>query len=516
MLIQKLDIKSKNNPNKAKLNKSNSTSSLFSINNLNNLNDKYDLPFLPNDIKIKNDSIQLSHINSFDMRNFPPNNNSTIDLMIKYQPKRLIISKQKRIPKKDITNTFMDLRNMPLNENKVFNSIISNKDNNIKSTNIIKFSDKKSDEFFDEDFLRLKNFNFRYNVLLKLGKNIKEFNALNKNRNLISNSRLGSYDEIIHKITKIMNSQKNVFEYNLMLLETEDENNNSNNIIPKKNFDNFIKKDVMTFCDYNCLMNKLIEILYEEVHLGKDSNFKLLQKNHEEEIIINAKNKSLSELNSYINRYDVDTKINYVKNQEIKRKQIKELYINKQNEYISKIYQLEKEIKIMANILNKNKIYFNKCKEYEEKIDSSKKELDQMKIFFRREMREKNSLYEEEVIKKEELKDELTNIKKVVDHLKKEKKHNKNSDLISKRTINKLENIINEKNENIMMINEELESFLRQNYLLKKKIKDKEFTIVTLEMKIKKDKEKENILNNSNSNNSNIIPSVILEEGQHQ
>ena len=103
-----------------------------------------------------------------------------------------------------------------------------------------------------------------------------------------------------------------------------------------------------------------------------------------------------------------------------------------------------------------------------------------------------------------------------MDNLKKEKKHNKNSDLVSKRTINKLENIINEKNENIMMINEELESFLRQNYLLKKKVKDKEFTIVTLEMKIKKDKEKENILNNTNSNNSNIIPINNLEEGQQQ
>ena len=134
-----------------------------------------------------------------------------------------------------------------------------------------------------------------------------------------------------------------------------------------------------------------------------------------------------------------------------------------------------------------------------------------MKRFFRREMREKNSLYEEEVTKKEELKEELTSIKKVVDNLKKEKKHNKNSDLVSKRTINKLENIINEKNENIMMINEELESFLRQNYLLKKKVKDKEFTIVTLEMKIKKDKEKENILNN-NTGDLSIINN--LEEGQ--
>ena len=54
-----------------------------------------------------------------------------------------------------------------------------------------------------------------------------------------------------------------------------------------------------------------------------------------------------------------------------------------------------------------------------------------------------------------------------------------------------------------MMINEELESFLRENYQLKKKIKDKEFIIVTLEMKIKKDKEKENILNNLNNSNGN-------------
>ena len=512
MLIQKLDIKSKNNPSKSKLNKSNSTSSIFSVNNLNNLNDKYNLPFLPNDTKIKNDSIQLSHINSFDMRNFLPNKNATLDLMIKYQPKRFIVSKQKRTPNKEIKDTFQDLRNMPLNENKVFNPIISNKDNNIKSTNIIKFSDKKSDEFFDEDFLRLKNFNFRYNVLLNLEKNIKEFNSLKNNRNLISNSRLGTYDEIIYKITKIMNTQKTIFEQNLMLLETFDENNkNEKGTIPKKNFENFIKKDVMTFCDYNSLMNKLIEILYEEVHSGKDSNFKLLQKNHEEEIIINAKNKSLNELNSYINRYDVDTKINYVKNQEIKRKQIKELYISKQNEYISKIYQLEKEIKIMANILNKNKIYFNKCKEYEDKIDINKKEIEKMKIFFRRELREKDTLVEEEMTRKNELKDELLNIKRVVDNLKKEKRHNKNADILSKTTITKLENVINERNENIMMINEELEYFIRQNFLLKKKIKEKEFTIVTLEMKIKKDKEKENILNN-NTGDLSIINN--LEEGQ--
>ena len=250
-------------------------------------------------------------------------------------------------------------------------------------------------------------------------------------------------------------------------------------------------------------MNKLISLLYEEINEGKDSNFKLLQKNHEEEILINAKSKSLNELNSYINRYDIDTKLNYMKNQEKKRKHIKEMYISKKNEYIYKIYQLENEIKLMANILNKNKIYFNKCKEYEEKINLSKKEIDQMKTFFRRELKEKNYLYEEEITKKQELKEELSNIKRVVDNLKREKKSNRNLNIMSKDTIKKLEERVNEKKENIMMINEELESFLRENYQLKKKIKDKEFIIVTLEMKIKKDKEKENILNNTNSNNTN-------------
>ena len=523
MIIQKIGIKSSNNPkfgNTTKLNKSNSTSSLFSINNLNN---RFDLPYLSIDGKIKNDSIQLSYINSYDMRNFFSSKNLKDELMVKFQPRRLIVSKQKR--NQNEANDFVDLRNMPLNENKVFKADDNNKDNNIK-TNVIKFSDKKSDEFFEEDFLRLNNFSFRYNVLVKMEKNIKDFNLLKKWSNLISYNRLGIYEDIITKIAKNMKYQKIIFEQSLLKLEINSEkhnenkthtlNDNANNTVAKRDFENFLKKEVISCCTHNNLMNKLIELLYEEINSGKENNFKLLQKNHEEEIIINSKNKSLHELNSYINRYDVDTKINYVKNQETKRKQIKELYLSKQNEYIAKIYQLEKEIKIMANILNKNKIYFDKCKDYEEKINISKKEIDQMKIIFRREMREKNTLYEEEVTKKEELKEELTNIRRVVDNLTKEKKHNKNADLMSKSTIKKLENILNEKNENIMMINEELESFLRQNYQLKKKLKEKEFTIVTLEMKIKKDKEKETILNNSNSNNDINQNNYNNEEAQIQ
>ena len=505
MIIQKVDIKSPNKSNNNqnfRLTKNNSTSQL-----INNLSNKYNLPYLSNDIKIKNESIKLSYLNSFDMRNIPKNNIKT-ELVLKFEPKRLIISRQKNLAKKE--NSFIDYRHMPLNENKAFNK--PENENNINIPNLIKFSEKKSDELFDEDFLKLKNYSFRYNSLLKMEKNIKEFNNIKiNNKDLITPHKLGIYDDIINKLSKIMKEQRIIFEYNLMKLDLD--NNNNNTINKKKDFENFIKNEVITVCDYNNLMNKLITFLFEEIIISKDKNFKLLQKNHEEEIIINSKTKSLNELNSYINRYDVDTKINYVKIQEEKKKKMKNYYINKQNEYISKIYQLEKEIKIMANILNKNKIYFNKCKEYEDKIDINKKEIEKMKIFFRRELREKDTLVEEEMTRKNELKDELLNIKRVVDNLKKEKRHNKNADILSKTTITKLENVINERNENIMMINEELEYFIRQNFLLKKKIKEKEFTIVTLEMKIKKDKEKENILNN-NTGDLSIINN--LEEGQQQ
>ena len=496
MLIQKLDIKAPLIPKISinnRLTKSNSSSQL----SIKESTHKYELPFIPNDSKIKKESVQLSYLNSFDMRNII----SSKDFTLKYKPKRFIISKQKGNPKTE--SSFIDFRYMPLNENKVFKL-----DFNKNDDNLIKISEKKSDEFYDEDFLRLNNYSFKSNCLLKLGKNIKEFDIIKQNSHLITPNKLGVYNDIIYRLSKIMKEQINNYEENLMKLDINKENNET---LLKKNFENLIKREVASSCDFNFLMNKLISFLFEEIHSEKEKNFKLLQKNHEEELIINSKSKSLKEINSYINRYDVDTKLNYMKNQEKKNKLIKEAFIIKQNEYLNKIYNLEKEIEIMANLLNKNKIYYNKCKEYEEKIDLNKKEIDEMKILYKREIREKNTLFKEEVTKKEELREELTNIKKVVDNLKKEKKDNKNIDIISKSTIEKLKNMINERNENIMMINEELEYYLRQNYNLKKQLKDKEFSVVTLGMKIKIDKEKENILNSGDNDSINVNN---LKEGQ--
>ena len=502
MLIQKIDIYEpfiqKISPN-LRLNKSSSDPQLLSLNK--NINKKNYLPYILKDIKIKNDSVQSSIINSFDMRNIEQNN-ITSEFYSNYKPRRNIISKQKRIKSQ---NSLIDLRKMPLNENKVFNADLTSNDSKI--TNIIKNKEKKKDEINDEDFLKFQNYSFRYKSLLKIEKNIKMFESIkNMSTDLITSVRTAAYDDIISKLTKSMNEQKLIFEQNLMKLDFEEENektNNTNNnkYILKKDFDNLIKKEVVFNCNYNNLMNKLISILFEEIHSDKEKNFKLLQLNHEEDLIINTKNKSLNELNSYINRYDVNTKITYIKKQEEKNNMIKQTFINKQNEYITKIYKLENEIKIMANLLNKNKIYFNKCKEYEEKINLNKKEIEQMKILYKRELREKNNLYEEAVTRREELREELANIKAYVNDLNKDKKNKTSLDIMSKAKIKKLTNILNERNENIRMLNEELEYYLRQNYFLRKSIKEKEFTIMTMEMKFKRDKEKENNSSNNNINN---------------
>ena len=511
MLIQKIEIQNpikKSSPRiNRKLNHSSSSCQITS-NHEYTTNKLFNLPYLSHDTKIKKDSIKLSHLSVYDLRNFNNNNinnNNSENLYIKYKPKRLI----KIQPGKN-DSPFQDFRYLPLNQDKVFKS--SEKENSQKILNqqIINCSSKKADEFFDEDSLKLKKYAFRSIYMLKMEKNIQNFDKLKTNSNLITGNKLGIFNELTYKISKLMKSQKSFFFQNLYEINENSIDNSDSNKTPiplpvtnqSTNFNNpnlnidiekIIKKEIIISCEYNNLINKLFSFLLNEISSGKAENFKLLQKNHEEEIIINSKTKSLHELNSYINRYDVNTKIDYVKKQEEKRKHLKEYYNIKENEYISQIYKLENEIKIMTTLLNKNKQYFNKCKEYAVKVNSNKKVNEEMKREFRSELREKNNLIILEKNKENELNEQLEDMLKIVENLKNEKSDIRKIDLIDKSIIKKLENKINEKNENIMMINEELEWYIRKNDNLKKILNDRESTIKTMEMKLNK----ENNINNN-------------------
>ena len=491
MLIQKIEIKSpieKSSPRiRRNLNHSDSTCQFTSTHDSNN--NIFNLPKLPNDSRIKNESIKLSHL----IKNKPGSNESP----------------------------FQDFRYLPLNQDKVFKSL--DKESSINtSQQLINFSSKKSDEFFDEDSLKLKKYSFRSIYMLKMEKNIQDFDKLKKYSNVITNNKIGIFDELTYKISKLMNSQKLFFFHNLYEINessfdmhneinklpniSQSSNLKANNItkfnINKNkniNLKNMAKKEIMLTCDFNNLVNKIILFLLNEIKDSRTENIKLLQKNHEEEIIINSKTKSLKELNSYINRYDVNTKIDYVKKQQEKNKLLKESYNIKENEYISQIYKLENELKIMTTLLNKNKKYFDICQKFADKINSNKKEKEEMKREFRSELREKNNLFMLEKNKENELNEQLDEMVKIIEDLKKEKIEIRKIDLIDKSIIKKLENKINEKNENIMMINEELECYIKKSDNLKKLLNDRESTIKTMEMKLNQEYNNDN---NSNNNNN--------------
>ena len=136
-------------------------------------------------------------------------------------------------------------------------------------------------------------------------------------------------------------------------------------------------------------------------------------------------------------------------------------------------------------------------KKFADKINSNKKEKEEMKREFRSELREKNNLFMLEKNKENELNEQLDEMVKIIEDLKKEKIEIRKIDLIDKSIIKKLENKINEKNENIMMINEELECYIKKSDNLKKLLNDRESTIKTMEMKLN---QKYNNDNNCNNN----------------
>ena len=521
MIIQKLDIRhqKKESPKfKIKLNHSTSSCNL----SLNNNNQMFNLPVILSDNRFKKDSIVLNYLNEYDLRNFSQQdqNKNNEGLFIKYKPRRLI-----KIKNGSKGPPFPNFRNLPLNQDKAFSLSQKDKDSNSNSNqNIINFPTVKSNEIFDEDNMRLKKYAFSSKYVIKMEKNIENFEKLKANNNIITPNKVGIFEELTHKITKIMKEQKAFFVQSLYDVDENPVTNvntsikipstknspvtsnvnssEKNNIIINNdnintNISTILKKEIILCYEYNSLINKLFSFLLQEINSGKTENFKLLQRNHEEELIINSKAKSLNELNKYVNRYDVDKKINYNKKKEEKHQTIKEHFKIKENEYISQIYKLESEIKMLSAILDKNKVYYNKCLEYESKIGMNKKEKDQIKRKFKKELKEKDILFIIEKNKEEELNDQLDDMKDVVEKLKREKKEIRRNDLLERKIIEKLENKINEKNENIMMINEELEWFINQNNNMKKILNDKEFTIKTMEVKLNQE--------NSNLNRNNIV-----------
>ena len=177
---------------------------------------------------------------------------------------------------------------------------------------------------------------------------------------------------------------------------------------------------------------------------------------------INNLKKELNDLKNYLNKYNTSKRIFEEKEKENSIKIIKDKYLHKENEYVISMYKLEEEIHSLIQLLDKNKNYYNRYKEVENEINIKNKNNDMLRLRLNKELNEKNLQFLIEKDKTEELFNKLQELNGVIKELKEQKEKQKRQEIEINAQILKLNITIEEKNENLMMMNEELEYYIRE------------------------------------------------------
>ena len=455
--------------------------------------------------KISLNSIKnrTTNLNALSLRN----NNITEMHLLKYRPKRLIKLKEQgncQIPfcnmgglSLDFEKTFSsdDKRykiNSDLNQNILTNIpenerlMNSNNDTEFKSTFIFKFA-KNTEEFnklstyseLIDDNNEKRIFEETFSKISKLieSQNKLYFNNIDNNTNTSTNNNISvvnNYDVSPLKTnffnSKYQNRNKsnndliNLFTYTSNNLNTYSNLNNtgmtSTNMSSSNNNKN-MKKLIIFWSEFIVLINKLLSQIFKELSICKKENINLKKKSYRDELKLNNKINELDDLKKYINRFDINMKINHQIQKAKEIKELKEEFKKKENEYMLLIYKLEEEIKNLTLLLEKNKSYYDQYKNISKEIDKNKRQCEILKIKFNKELQDNNIKILIEKDYQDELKININELKEEINEMKKEKEVSKKVKIELQAKIKKLEMIITEKEENILMLYEELEHYMR-------------------------------------------------------
>ena len=273
-----------------------------------------------------------------------------------------------------------------------------------------------------------------------------------------------------------------------------------------------MKNMICFFYDYNFNFNKFCNLLVGELKNEKDQNSKLIKKMYEQNLRLTSKTKEYNELKESITKYD--TKFSSNEKKEDKIKEIKNKSLKKENAQLLSIFNLEEEIKDLTELLDKNKEYYNKFKESQNLVEEKQRKNDQMRFAYTKELNDKNIQFAIEKDKQNELIVKVNDLEKLIlDYHKKDEQYKRHI-IELQAQVKKLQMIIDEKIENIYMLNEEFETFYREynkekinhqhtfqalQTLENKVIQEKE----ERELKEKEEKEKEEKKNEENKNEEN-------------
>ena len=403
---------------------------------------------------------------------------------LKYCPKRVI--------------NFSNLKcNLPMNKNfygrgffgfeKSFNKIKLNK-KKIRSAynstyNLLPSSTSETkinlDVFNRENIINNKILtNFKTNQMAYFSKTSINYNNLKKFLPYISERNKVKVDSFISQLVNIIQNQKNILfvendDYNFFSSACKEPNKicgfNMEERKDKTLFNNKVMhKFLSTNTEYNILVNKLFDIVFNEIKDTKEKNVELKKSNFENGILLSSKKKELKEIEKYINFNQTKILIQGNKSKEKKMNDLNMKFQRKENEYLININKLNEEMKDLLQLLNKNKEYYNKYKEMEKSQKINNRELKNLKHHLVNELDKKNEEFLNEKEVNKELNEQIISLEETINKIKIENEDIKLHEIEVSSQIKKLYMIINERNENINMLNEEL-NFYYVNYIKEKK-----------------------------------------------
>ena len=395
-------------------------------------------------------------------------------------------------------------------------------ENNIKSSdNIMELYREKIDEnLVNKEFTitNKKVINFKSEQIKLFSKisgdytNFKKFvNFINDRHKLTLNfylSQLSNLIEIQRNVLFIDNANYSYFESKIKDQTLLDKNINTNtsnvNIAkPKENkkiiideqkvHNLFNNKTMIKYLkinsEYNSYLYKCLDLIFNELKELKEKNMELLKANYENDILLNSRNKELKDIQKLLNSNQAKEFFESYRKKEDIVKNMGLKYNKKESKYLLDLYNLNYEMKELILLLNKNKEYYNKCKELEEKGKQSFRENMYMKAHLTSQLEKNKMNYKNEVGINIDLNEHIVELEEDINKLK-----NKNEEMVLNEIqldskIKRLNDIINEKNENLRMMKEEMDYYYIR---YKREILSHETTKVILQQYKKSEKLKLN------------------------
>ena len=334
----------------------------------------------------------------------------------------------------------------------------------------------KEKEELNKNVLNANCMSFRNEYIIKFSNNGEYFNKFEKFVEFISSDKQSTYSEIFVKMKKLLRNQTHLFfegnceektelprinitsdsaQNNYQNKRTSENSSNSNQLLNNK-------KILVQWHEMISLTNKFLSIILGDLQEYRTLNKRLNQKITDYEMRLASDIKEIDKMKKFLNKYEVGSKIFLKLKNEKELSKMKTSFNQKENKYILSIFKLEEEIKTLTNLLDHNQRYYNECKDLQKEVELGKKKNEELKLLFNQGIREKNVQNARDREAENDLLQQMGKLNEVIEELKKEANVSRKNDIENQVKIKKLNMNLDEKGENLLMLNEEIEWYMKE------------------------------------------------------